>query len=174
MKIQSEEVRHNTLTKLKAINEQLAYLWQGPYRQFWIQLHHYLLHWEDPLERQNLLDVEAQLVTLPVFIETWIKTAVETPQTWEFFILTKAQEINSGDRDRDYFWALAIRRDQMVGLVRVLETLTTDIKVWVTKQPKDLVEDSVFLGLTEKNIEKQVYLEAEKVHRELESLDNTV
>lgn len=107
-----------------------------------------------------------QIIYLPNYIQMWIDTAVDTTERFDFFVLTKAHELKSGDQEHDYFWAMQIRHDQMVALVNVLDMLLKKIKVWVSDIPQNMFDDPVFLGLIAVNIEDQVYLEAEKVYKE--------
>jgi hypothetical protein len=117
-------------------------------------------------EAEATLSAIQQLVHLPLYIQLWIDTAVDTSERFDFFVLTKAHEMKSGDQEHDYYWAMQIRHDQLVGLVRVLGMLLDKIEVWVSGTPQQLFEDPVFLGLTAVGIEEQVYLEAEKVYKE--------
>jgi len=107
-----------------------------------------------------------QLARLPNYIQTWIETSVDSPERLEFFVLAKANELHTGDQTKDYYWALQIRHDQLIALVRVLEILLGKMKGWITLRPAQLFDDVVFAGLTECGVEDQVYLEAEKVYQE--------
>jgi len=119
-----------------------------------------------PEESQRVKNVVDQLVELPNYLETWIETAVDTPERFEFFVLTKANEMHSNDQQKDYFWALQVRHDQLVALVRVMELLIDKIKLWTSIRPDQVLDDPIFAGLTEHGVEDQVYLEAQKVYEE--------
>ncbi len=121
-------------------------------------------------EKSSVVVLIHQLVRLPQYIETWIETAVDTPERFEFFVLSKAHELGSSDQQKDYFWALQIRHDQLIALVRVLDMLMDKIKLWTSLRPAQLFDDPVFAGLVECGVEDQVYLEAEKVYRERQQI----
>jgi hypothetical protein len=124
-------------------------------------------------ERQQALTVIDQLVHLPQFIQTWMTTALDSAERFEFFIMTKAHELNSGDQQKDYYWALQIRHDQLVALVRVMEMLLDKMKLWVSLRPDQVFDDPVFAGLTEYNVEQQIFLEAERIYKERQTLAGT-
>lgn len=117
-------------------------------------------------EREKVISVFAQLRQLPEYIDMWMETAVDTPERFDFFVLAKAHELKSGDQQKDYFWAIQIRHDQLVALVRVLDLLLDKMKLWVTLRPDKILEDPVFAGLTTYGVEDQVYMEAERVYTE--------
>lgn len=121
-------------------------------------------------EKQKALRVIDQLVHLPKFIDTWIATALDSTERFDFFIMTKANELKTGDQQRDYYWALQIRHDQLVGLVRVMEMLLDKMKIWLSLRPKEVFGDPVFAGLTEYDVERQIYLEAERIYKERQAL----
>jgi hypothetical protein len=138
-------------------------------KAFWDQLHHQILSLNQE-DKSNYLKIENQLTSLPNFIEGWIRMAVESEERFAFFIKSKAEEIKSGDEKKDYFWALQIRHDQIIGLLRVLETFIAIIETWVQKPPTQVINDGVFIGLNVHSLEEQIYLEAEKVKSEREKL----
>jgi len=165
-KIEAEALRLEVSKQLAAFNDEVVYLINPNTFKFWEKLHNLIANKNNGTGKEDYLRIEAQLRTLPEFLNTWKRTAVESPERWEMFILTKAQEIRSGNRDSDYFWALAIRHDQIVALIRVLERLEQHIKKWMTMKPAQVLEDGVFWGLSAYSLEKQIYMEAEKVHQE--------
>lgn len=117
-------------------------------------------------EQEKALRAVDQLIGLPYYISTWIETAVDSAERFGFFVMTKAHELKSGEQDKDYFWALQIRHDQLVALVRVLEILLDTMKLWVSLRPEKVLDDPLFSGLTEFGLEEQVFLEAEKIYNE--------
>lgn len=164
--IDREALRQYVFSGLKNYRDRVeAVIFAERHRDFFNTLHGLILASPD---KDALLRVESQIKELPDFIETWIHTAVDTSERLEFFIASKATEIKSGDQNHDYFWALQIRHDQLVGLIRVLDVLVAYLEVWVTKKPEEVLADPVFLGISDHSVEKQVYYEAEKVHAERE------
>jgi hypothetical protein len=166
--IESQRLQSECKSRLKTINEKIRYILEGPKAEFWEKLHARIIKIDNVDEKQAYLKIEAQLRTLPTFIDTWGQTSVETPERWECFVMMKAQEIKSGDKNHDYFWALAIRHDQMVALIRILDTLETELEGWLKMDILSVMENEKFWGLAEYPIEKQIYLEAEQVHKERE------
>ncbi len=138
-------------------------------RQFWEGFHNQIVNSD---EKEELVKVEEQLMYLGEFIDKWIEMAVESDERFEFFILSKAEELNTGDQQKDYFWALQIRHDQLVGLVEVIKALVDHLGRLVEMEPKEALEDGVIAGMSEKTIEDQVYLEAESIHKQREAIRN--
>jgi hypothetical protein len=169
-KVDREALREYALKKLNQFDTKSQFLLRTRENQnFWSTLHRLIASMPEQ-EKASYLKIENQLVNLPSFIEGWIRMAVETEQRFSFFVKSKAEEIGTGDEKKDYFWALQIRHDQMIGLLRVLETLLSIIESWVLKNPKEVLNDGIFLGLEVHTIEDQIYLEAEKVKSEREKL----
>lgn len=124
----------------------------------------------DEEERRKALKAIDQLVHLPQFIGTWMSTALDSEERFNFFVMTKAHELKSGDQQKDYYWALQIRHDQLVALVRVIEMLLDKMKIWLSLRPKEVFGDPVFSGLTEYDVEQQIYLEAERIYKERQTM----
>lgn len=150
---------YNELTKTKAQVESLLI----KHHTFWQNLHHVIV--SNPEFKEEHLRVEEELLTLPKYIDNWIETALDSEERLDFFISAKAEEIRSGDQFRDYFWALQVRHDQLVALVKVLTTLIDHLNRWSTMLPEDVIADPVWKGLLDYSIDKQIYLEAENIHK---------
>lgn len=162
--VNKEGLRVHVIERLNALEQEASFLLHDPrYHTFWNRLHDVIVTQESKESHADLLGVESQLRHVPQFIEAWKQMAVETPERFEFFVRSKAQEIASGDTDHDYYWALYIRHDQLLGLVGVLEQLLEYMRSWVEKPTETVIQDGVFLGIGEKSIEEQIFLEAEKV-----------
>lgn len=159
------------LTKCKQLYKKLLTSEEG-YR-FIRKLHDYIAERND-LDQNRYWQVEHQLSGLGEYLDTWVVTAIDSQERLDFFIRAKAAEISSGDAKRDYYWAMQIRHDQLVALVRVIELLLHHIKRFLQLEPSQVLEDPVFLGLVDYSIEEQVYLEAEKVHRQRLELQQTL
>lgn len=165
--IDRETLRVETKATLQELKTQAEYILQKrEHTRFWDYLHQ-VIGRDAANEEEKIawLDVEAQIHGLPHFIETWIRTSVESAERLEMFIRLKAAEIKSRDENKDYFQALGIRHDQLVGLLVVLKTLMLHLQRWVQMRVEEVIEDEVFLGMVETSIEEQVYLEAENVYR---------
>ena len=165
-RVNGPKLRESVFEGLKSLLKQAEYcLNENANQAFWRYLHQVIVSSYLDEDKQSLLEVEAQINGLPLFIETWIKTAVESPERFEMFIKIKAAEVGSGDEKHDYYEALLIRHDQLVALREVLGTLLKHIDRWLTMRAEEVVEDEVYVGLIDYSIEQQIYLEAQRIHR---------
>ena len=165
--VDKESLQQYVLSQLTKLKGRVDVVIEGDeYKQYWGEV--------ESLVAGNLKARGAvqQVKRLSEYIKIWIKTSVDSNKRFEFFILTKAQEIDSGDQKKDYYWAMQIRHDQMVALVRVITNVVSQIEVLVDRPSKELIKDPLIKGIIEHSIEDQVYLEAEKVHSEREKLSN--
>lgn len=165
-KIDKEALRQHVLKELNRLVGVLEKLIHGPEnKKFWDGLHAYLATEYEGKDKDRCLGVERQIKGLISFIEGWVKTSVDSTERFEFFIQTKASEIRSGDEPKDYFWALQIRHDQLVALVKVLTDLTDVIKKWVQMKPAKVVADEEYAKLKEYEVEDRIFFEAEKINK---------
>jgi len=163
--IDKEALRKYVLDELELQAKRCEGLLSGEDQEkFWNKLHDLIV-----VNEKNTgawLNLEKQLTSLPEFIKSWIETTVDSPERMEFFILSKAEEIRSGDKERDYFWAMQIRHDQLVALIRVVSMLITRLEKLIKLPVDEVLEDPVIQGLTEKSVEDQIFLEAQKIHQD--------
>jgi hypothetical protein len=124
-------------------------------------------------ERQQAVTLIHQLEDLPTYIAHWRQMSVDSEPRFDFFVKTKAEELRSGSETGDFLEALNCRYDQLVGLIRVLTALLMHLKRFTTMPIETILEDPVFAGLIEHDLEAQVYLEAEKVYIERLALGHT-
>jgi hypothetical protein len=158
-----------TLTELRSKAETVIFA--PEHQPFWDSLHNAIGATQNEPQQQKLRRVEEQLRGIIHFIDEWKHTAVDTSERLDLFVRIKAAELLTGDQDKDYYWAMRIRHDQLVALCRVLTLLLDQIASWVTQAPLAVLEDAVFLGLTQYSLEQQVYLEAQQVHKERQRLE---
>jgi hypothetical protein len=169
--IDKDAMRLYVMAKLMTFRDEFNVLLKNhDHSAFWESLHNKIVSLPDDSEKNSYLKVESQILRLGDFIDTWIHTAVDSPERLEFFVQVKATEIRSGDAHHDYFWALQIRHDQLVAMVKVLETLREVISKWVNMPPEKVINSGVFQGLTEYSVEDQMYLEAENIQRQREKV----
>lgn len=169
-KIDREALRQHVLTELKRLKEiSQQLIIEEKHQTFWNSLRDTVAVIEvDEETRNNYKNLILELTNLDKYIEKWITTAVDTDHRFEFFIASKAEEIKSGDAERDYFWALQIRHDQLVAVVRVISRLLEILSSWVNQDSNSVIEDPLFQGLVETSLEEQIYLEAENIHNQRE------
>ena len=173
-KIDREALREYVLKQLEDLFELSAQLIiDDKHKKFWDDLHNLIMVTSDEKEKQAYLNVLSQLRHLPDFIKQWKVTAVDSEARFDFFVISKAEEIKSGNEKHDYFWALQIRHDQLVALVRMVDELMKHIREWVELPAKVVIEDAIFQGLTDYSLEDQIYLEAENIHKKRESMINS-
>jgi hypothetical protein len=120
----------------------------------------------DNQERQQISHMIRQLEDLPGYIDHWRHMSVDSEPRFTFFVKTKAEEYRTGSETDDFLEALNSRYDQLVGLIRVLSAMLTHLKRFITMPVADILEDPVFQGLIEHDMEAQVYLEAAQVYKE--------
>lgn len=159
----------DTLGELRARAETLIFA--PEHQSFWDALHNAIGAVPDKKQQKSLRRVEEELRGLTHFIDEWLHTAVDTSERLDLFVRVKAAELLTGDQDKDYYWAMRIRHDQLVALCRVLTLLLDQISAWVKQQANDVLEDAVFMGLTQYSLAQQVYLEAQQVHKERARLE---
>jgi hypothetical protein len=82
------------------------------------------------------------------YIQHWRETAVDSPERFEFFLKSKAEEIRSGSELEDYTRAIAIRYDQLTGLIRVLRMLLNHMVRFTGSPIPEVIEDPIFIGLS--------------------------
>lgn len=159
----------DTLGELRARAE--ALIFAPEHQSFWDALHNAIGAVSDKKQQKSLRRVEEELRGLIHFIDEWLHTAVDTSERLDLFVRVKAAELLTGDQDKDYYWAMRIRHDQLVALCRVLTLLLDQINAWIKQQASDVLEDAVFMGLTQYSLAQQVYLEAQQVHKERARLE---
>ncbi len=159
----------NTLNELRSKAETIIFA--PEHQPFWDALHNAIGATTNEKQKQDLRRVEEELRGITHFIDEWMHTAVDTSERLDLFVRVKAAELLTGDQDKDYYWAMRIRHDQLVALCRVLTLLLDQVSTWVHQQATQVLEDAVFLGLTQYSLEQQVYLEAQQVHKERQRLE---
>jgi len=167
-KIDREALREHTLqelTRLKEVSGQLTR--DSKNEAFWKSIQDTVAVLElDENTRNNYKNLLQEFQNLNKYIDKWITTTVDNPNRFEFFIASKAEEISSGDEEKDYFWALQIRHDQLIAVIRVISRLLEIITTWVSQDPKTVLDDPLFQGLIDTSLEEQIYLEAENIHKQ--------
>ncbi len=170
--IDRESLRLYILTTLGEVRSQAETLIFAPEHQpFWESLHNAIGATQGDPQRQELRRVEEELRGIPHFIDAWKHTAVDTSERLDLFVRVKAAELLTGDQDKDYYWAMRIRHDQLLALCRVLTLLLDQLKTWVEQDAASVLNDAIFLGLTRYSLSQQVYLEAREVHKERQRLE---
>lgn len=107
-----------------------------------------------------LKKIESQLVSLPEFITSYIKSALDTPERLEFFIEIKANELSDSDQTHAYYWAQLIRHDQLLATVFVLQEIYALVKSWSETPIDAVLNDKAFMELSSNTIEDKIYLRA--------------
>lgn len=106
-----------------------------------------------------------EIINLNKNIENWITEAVENAQRFEFFILSKASEIASGNQDKDYYYAMMIRHDQLLAVVKVFQKM---LSWWDELKSIDdlnlMVKSEYFKYFGENSSEKMIFREAELIY----------
>ncbi len=103
------------------------------------------------------------ILKLPITLDDWISESTSSQERFEFFIISKAAELSSGDQKKDYYNALLIRHDQLLSAVYVfmyaimnLESFRHDQYVKDSKNNK--------LHFFQTSIDKHIFFNAEKMY----------
>ncbi len=165
--VDKEALRQYVARELEILLDRIEVVLYGDRgKEYWDGFHNMVGLWKNEKKKTKWLKVEAQLINLDKFVKGWVTTSVETPERFEFFVLSKAEEIASGDQQHDYFWALQIRHDQLVALVEVLTEYVKLVEELIRRSPKDVVDEKRLKGLADKSMEELVYFRAEKINKD--------
>ena len=161
--IDKESLRIYALNKLLNSRDMMQALIAKP---IWEKLYNAVSVEENKLRLDTYRKSQSQLLGLCGFIDSYIKTALDSAERFEFFVQVKALELISKDQNNDYFWALQIRHDQVVAVVGVIEKIIRLVSSWSRMSVDEILSDEEYLKLAHTSIEDQVYLEAERVYKE--------
>jgi hypothetical protein len=130
-KLKKDNLRIYILDNLVKIKKQIdGLLYQGSNQKYWQDVQNAAAFADD----EDIKIAIAQIKSLPKLIEDWIRESVSSTQRFEFFILSKAAELSSGDKDHDYFYALKIRNDQLLAFLYLCVEALNNMEVCV-QQP---------------------------------------
>ncbi|MFC1653979.1 hypothetical protein ACFL1M_03995 [Patescibacteria group bacterium] len=161
--VQKESLRVYVLGQLEKNKNLLSSLLDN---SFWQDLHNSIGSLDEGGLKERSRKAESQAISLPSFIESYVKTALDSPERFDLFVKIKASELEGDDQEYNYFWALQIRHDQVLALVRAIEDVVGVVLELVKKSPNEALNNNDFLSLAESSIEDRVYVEAEKVYKE--------
>ena len=161
--IDKKSLRTYALNKLKNNRDMMQVLMAKP---IWEKLHNVVGSEKNKIQLTKYRKSQSQLLGLCGFIDSYIKTALDSLERFELFVQVKAIELKSKDQQHDYFWALQIRHDQVVAVVEVVEKIVGLASSWSGMSVDKILKDEEYIKLTHTSIEDQVYLEAERVYKE--------
>lgn len=161
--IDKESLRTYALNKLLNYKDMMQALMVKP---IWEKLHNAVGSEKNKLQLEKYQKSQSQLLGLSGFIDSYIKTALDSAERFELFVQVKAIELLSKDQNNDYFWALQIRHDQVVAIVEVIEKIVRLVDSWSKMSVDEILKDEEYIKLAHTSIEEQVYLEAERVYKE--------
>lgn len=167
--VQVSQLRESIFSELTRLETRFEYLLEtNKSKKTLHDLHVSILEFTTE-DKTRYLRGYSQIVGITVFIHTWIQTSVETKERMSFFVESKASELKTGDAQKDYYWALCIRHDQLIALTSVVSALERHLTRWIDMTIEAILEDDTFLGLCDISLEEQIYLEAEKVRERREA-----
>ena len=148
------------------------------------QFNHYLTQLHDPLhliqnhqlwtklsdqaaiaQNDDHLKACQAITTLDKQVQYWIKEGVETPQRFEFFILSKAAQLNSGDQNRDYYHAMLIRHDQLLAVNHVLGQAIKHITNCLKLPQQEIRNSDDFRFFYLRTIEERIFKTAQLIYK---------
>ena len=153
-----------TLERLQTLHRQIDFLANNPATsQHWNELRDFAVI-QLSIADGHAVAIFDQILSLHEIIEAWITDHVDSPERFEFSVLSKAAEISSGNDDADYFNALIIRHDQLLAAVTVFETA---VKYWqelLKMQPNEAIHSKQLTFFEENSIEGWIYACAQKMY----------
>jgi hypothetical protein len=95
--------------------------------------------------------------SMHTLVDYWLRESVSTPQSLEFFILSKAVEISSGNKEQDYYDAMMIRNDQLLAVVEVFTQALAHIQVCSTLSPEQILISPDFIYFADKEVDTRIF-----------------
>lgn len=136
-------------------------LYREKYKKFWADLQNYcaINH------KADCLAACKEVLLLPKLIDYWEKESVESDQRFDFFIVSKASELASGDEVKDYYHALLIRHDQLLAVVEVFQEAINFLEEIVTNEIKYVPNSSQINFFSKWSVEKRIFITAENFYK---------
>lgn len=161
--LDKHKLQQFVLKHLDNISSQLDYYLYSPkYQKFW---HHLRDHCVISLNQELCINGVKEIEKTADQVKDWLKESVESSERLEFFILSKACEIASGDKEKDYYHAQFIRHDQLLAVVIVFGQAYEHILAML-ELPSNKIYNSVhFNFFQEKSIEARIYEKAEQFYQ---------
>lgn len=107
----------------------------------------------------------AHIQNLQTLIDFWNRESVSTPERFEFFVLSKAVELSSGDKDRDYYNALMIRHDQLLAATIIFTQCLENIKACTGIPINQVIKSSEFIYFGEKETDARIFEMAKEFYK---------
>lgn len=162
-KLDKEKLRLFILDNLNETKKQLnEILFQAEQISFWDKIQDLATISNDYNQKIAI----SQIRLLPKTIDDWIKESVASKESFEFFILSKAAELSSGDKIKDYFYALKIRNDQLLAFLFVCTESLNNINICYQKAASEVLNLKEYRYFGEKEIKTRVFEIAEKLYQE--------
>ncbi|MGI5828412.1 MAG: hypothetical protein ACOX6V_05325 [Patescibacteria group bacterium] len=160
-KLQKEQLRTYVLQQLTTIRKEFDYYLHTPnMSDLWNQVGNL----SSFTTNRTYQDACRRVLNLTNEIDFWIKECVSSEQHLEFFILSKASELNSGDKDRDYYNALLIRHDQLLAVTEVFKTALDNLKACSKLPSNCIIHSKEFEYFIEKDLKTRIFELAEEFY----------
>jgi len=157
-KLNAEDLRLYTKKQFTHIYTQFEEIIHSPQKQtYWQKLRDFGI----TKQIKNTEEAFRNIFSLLDQIDLWYQKSVRDKPTFEFFIRSKAAELNSGDQIKDYYHALMIRHDQLLAVVFYFSQALFYLRQSLEKTPKHFFDSQSFKYFATCSSENQIYLVAE-------------
>ena len=158
-KLQKEELRTYVLDILQTIREELDYyLHQPSLSSLWEHVSNFCSYTHNKECQQGA----QRILKLIEGIDFWIREGVSSPERFEFFVLSKATELSTGDTDKDYYHALMIRHDQLLAVTLVFKQALEELKECTKLEANQMMYSPHFQFFMESDIDSRIFTLAEQ------------
>lgn len=161
-KLEKEQLRifiQEELHKLRKIITNILYLKENEI--LWQQLHDKSAISEKP----ELVKASNAIQKIPIEIDFWEREGVESQERFEFFILSKAAELNSGDQNRDYYHAMLIRHDQLLAVTFVLKQSVKHLQNCLSIPYNEIIHSDDYKYFYARTTAERIYKMAEIIYK---------
>lgn len=158
-KFKKNKFREFVLNKLYKILGEIDFLTKSSkYKIFWIKVKDLAA----VSDKSKIITIE-KILELKKYLEKWIRDSVLSKERFEFFILCKASEINSGDKIYAYYLAQLIRHDQLLSAVLVFSQVLVKLKSCAKIEVGKVLQSKEFIYFENLDIEKKIFVTATRI-----------
>lgn len=114
---------------------------------------------------EKLILAITTIVAIPKQLKILYRSSVQDKNSFDTFIITKAAEISSGDRSKDYFLAMKIRNDQLLASIYVYSEAYNHLTFCLELNAQDVLKHPSFIYFGEKNFDVRIYEVAQQFYQ---------
>lgn len=160
-KLDKENFRTYILDIFKSVQANLDEIYRNPSFSFLLtRLNDHCVVTNNPACQKAI----AEIKDLPTRLTNWLKDSVEDSSRFEIFVILKAGELSSGDKDYDYYYALMIRHDQLLAACSIFRQSLANIQsIFKVEDPKNIINDPAFTYFADYTFDEKIYLTAQNI-----------